>query len=140
MHFKQSHGAVDFTSPRRSVKKSAEKAPPADSSCCLILSLVQFPLRCLHPSSGETQRCPCALGSCFPQIIHGSPLGHSRDSRLTRCACLIKESDAYKCKHSIIFSQCCCTLPLIWSLLAGGFPLSRKASLVNSIGEKMFKA
>lgn len=33
-------------------------------------------------------------------------MGLSRDSRRTRCACLIKESDVYKCKHSILFTRC----------------------------------
>lgn len=42
-------------------------------------------------------------------------MGLSRDSRQTRCACLIKESDVYKCKHSILFTQC-----LLAALLLSG--------------------
>lgn len=76
------------------------------------LLLIQFPLYCLALSVAETPSFTCALWSCFPQIICQSPLGLLRDSRQTRCASLIKESDVYKCKHSILFTRCS-ALPLI---------------------------
>lgn len=80
----------------------------------------------------------CALWSCFPQIIFWGPLGISRDSRQTRCACLIKESDVYKCKHSILFTHC--SLYALRCVLSGAHWLGAFLSLVkpsvktNSIG------
>lgn len=79
----------------------------------LLVASCSFALvRTIPPSAvfGSVQRRRrlfiCALWICFPQIIYRGPLGLSRDSRQTRCACLIKESDVYKCKHSILFTRC----------------------------------
>lgn len=45
------------------------------------------------------------LWICFPQIICRGPSGLYWDSRQSRCARLTKESDVYKCKHSILFTH-----------------------------------
>lgn len=86
------------------------------------LVVCSFPFIPVNTSDGvETQCFICALWSCFLQIILSVPLGLCRDSRQRGCACLIKESDVNKCKHSI-FSTRCSALPRICQ--AAGFSLS----------------
>lgn len=59
-------------------------------------------------------------------------------SRHTRCACLIKETDVYKCKHSISFTHS--SLDALRCLLGGAHWLQASLALVkpsvkpNSIG------
>lgn len=72
--------------------------------------LRKFSLDCLRFS---------ALQICFPQIISRGPLGRSGDSRQARCACLTKESQVYKCKHSILPTQALHARRFMSSLLSG---------------------
>ena len=94
--------------PQR-VTNAEEKLPVEQllvASCCYTLVNTIPPLPSSAQCGGDTVFSVRALWICFPQIVYWGPLGLSRDSRRTRCACLIKESDVYKCKHSILFSRC----------------------------------